>query len=70
MYRNINTDLVVKYFYVCVIFKVISRSNRGPIIEKWTFSEYQYQIDYLFSENHMHTSFLWYWIIGIDLVIS
>ena len=38
MYRNINIDLAIMYFYVCVIFKVISRSNRGQIIEKWTFS--------------------------------
>ena len=39
MYKNINIDLVVMYFYVCVIFKVISRSNRCQIIEKWAFSE-------------------------------
>ena len=37
MYNNNNTDLVVTYFYVCVIFNVISRSNRGQITEKWAF---------------------------------
>ena len=42
MYRNINTDLVVNYFFVCVIFKVIWRSIKGQIIEKWAFSEYKY----------------------------
>ena len=41
MYKNINTDLVVKYFSVCVIFRIISRTNRGQIIEKWAFSEYK-----------------------------
>ena len=39
MYRNINIDLVVTYFYVCVIFKVISMLNRGQIIENWDFSD-------------------------------
>ena len=43
MYKNINTDRVVKYFFVCVIFRIISRTNRGQIIEKWAFSEYKYQ---------------------------
>ena len=43
MYNNNNTYFVVTYFYVCVIFNVISRSNRGQITEKWAFSEYKYQ---------------------------
>ena len=33
---------MVNYYFVCVIFKVISRSIEGQIIEKWAFSEYKY----------------------------
>ena len=62
---------MVKYFIVCMIFKVILKSNKGQIIEKLAFSEYKYQFLFIyFYENHMHTSFLWYCTIGIDLVIS
>ena len=34
MYRNINVDVCGNIFFVCAILKVISRSNRGQIIEK------------------------------------
>ena len=64
MYININTDLVVTYFYVCVIFKVISRSNKGQIIEKWAFLSKSTKFLIYFYDSLMHSSFS-----GIGLLV-
>ena len=73
MYKNINTDLVVKYFFVCVIFRIISRTNRGQIIEKWAFSEYKYQFFHLFlweSYAYFFSLVLDYWYWSSKIMIS